>query len=291
MERAPRIYDYSDVIVYLTACFVHRKEQEPGFTTKAWSEEMGLKTPDSLIAILKGKKPLKLKYLDFLEKGLKLESSEKIYLQVLIQHARAEKPREKKAFELLLALLSPGRGMQVTQDTTLFSDWMSVALLSLCHIETIDEDAAVRAFSDRAEAGVVRAAIEKMLERGLLAKDAQGYLKRTGIGLTSPNDGPNAGGKAYYKQVSELAKHAADIRAAEREFQCFSFAMNPDKLALAKELIRSFRNQLSALCDGEATQVYQANLQLFPVTKAVPQPGVGHFDLPKTDSSATSARH
>src|SRR5262249_25664681 len=115
------------------------------------------------------------------------------------------------------------------------------------------------------------------LKNGLKLLEEQGLIHRNENEKPAPvyqrvssqNGKKNLGARRYFRQVFDMAKDAIEMPLEEREFQSFSFAIDEQKLSIARELVRDLRNRLSALEDTSANRVYHANLQLFPMTKKI----------------------
>ena len=53
-----------------------------------------------------------------------------------------------------------------------------------------------------------------------------------------------------------------------REISSLSLAVDPDKVSEAKALIKKFKEELTELMtEGDVREVYQFNVQLFPISK------------------------
>jgi uncharacterized protein (TIGR02147 family) len=73
-----------------------------------------------------------------------------------------------------------------------------------------------------------------------------------------------------HKENCDLAKEKLEaISVLERDFSCIVLPIDPAKIVLAKELIRKFRKDFIAMMHAEeSVDVYQCNIQLFPLTKS-----------------------
>lgn len=112
--------------------------------------------------------------------------------------------------------------------------------------------------------------IERLLKLNLINIDANGAITKDYDNVTSKNDVYKKSPHAYYEQVSELAKQAIGSLVEEREFQCFSLAIKHDKIPAFKEMIRNFRAKMCTFAESDITdQVYQMNIQFFPLTRKV----------------------
>lgn len=267
----PFIYRYRDPVHYLADYLAWSKNLDETFTVRKWAHQMGVNDVDSLVSILKKKKKIKSRHFQFLKKGIRLDDSEFIYFQLLIQLENAETEEDRKMYEVLLTEHSGPHQKQVirNEDPEIFSSWINMAILSLCNIQRtkVTRDSLSRIFIPDLSASELIDSVELLKKHELIVETELGQLQSTGKSVTGWTNQKNMGAREYYKQVSELAKNAVQLDINSREFQCFSLELDRAKVPQMKELIRNFRKTLSSMADDQANEVYQINLQLFPVTQ------------------------
>ncbi len=264
------IFDYTDPLKLMSDHYAQRKLNDPTFTIRAWASEMGLESPALLAMILKKERPLKLRFVGFLSKGLKLDPAEQLYFKILIMMSTAKSQEERETLEVVLRCFSPSPHFKAnyTQNSSIFDHWSTMAIFSAARIKDLPGNAQTlsETFLNRVD--------PQTIEQGIELLESEGIIKKEGDSLTpvfdrvsSQNNVPNDGARKYYRQVLDLAKEAVDLPVEERAFQSFSLAIRKEQLPLARELIFDLRNKLDALEGNDASQVYQANLQLFPISK------------------------
>ncbi len=275
LPSLPSIYRYRDPVRYLSDVFAHRKSTEPAFTVRSWAREMEWDGPEQLLAILKQKKKAKHKHLPFLQKSLALDPIELTYFQAMISLASAETTEERGILELALSNISPGEKQEITraEDKLLFSHWLHAALLTIYQQDGMAGQALSDVIGHLKTPVTANEALEEaqvLVEYGYLRETEPGHFISTPSFVATRTDRAHEGARAYYREVGKLANAAIDgCELGEREFQCFAFAVPESELATAKALVRQLRTQLSKLTVDslDPTRViYQANLQLFPLT-------------------------
>jgi uncharacterized protein (TIGR02147 family) len=158
-------------------------------------------------------------------------------------------------------------------DNDVFSHWVHMAILTMARMKNIKhtKNTIHEYLLESVSQDVINDSLERLLSLNLISYDENGYLKRSQDHTTSKNDVFKKSPHDYFEQVSELAKNGAKISADQREFQCFSLAINHEQMPAFKEVIRNFRAKVAALADTEnSDQVYQFNIQFFPLTKQAP---------------------
>jgi uncharacterized protein (TIGR02147 family) len=74
----------------------------------------------------------------------------------------------------------------------------------------------------------------------------------------------------YYQQMNAMAEGALDIPKELRELSGLTVAIPRRLLPEVKERIRAFRREMHDFLsqfESEAEEVYQVNVQMFPLTK------------------------
>ena len=256
--------------------FAVYKTSHEELSVRKWAKILGVNTPELLMDILKRKKKMSLNLVKDVSKGLKLDPSEQLYFEVMVKFANETSAKEKQLQEILLAEIAQLRGTKIlVEDNDVFSHWVHMAILTMsrlknikCNKETIQEY-----LLEPVSQEIIDQSIDRLVRLDLIKSDENGNLTRTQDHTTSKNDAFQKSPHNYFEQVSELAKKGSQVLADEREFQCFSLAITHEQIPAFKEVIRNFRAKVAALADTEnADQVYQFNIQFFPLTSQVIQP-------------------
>jgi uncharacterized protein (TIGR02147 family) len=95
-----------------------------------------------------------------------------------------------------------------------------------------------------------------------------GALKRTTPKFRTTDDVADISLRRAHEQSLELAKRSLEQDpVSERDHTWVMFAMDPKKLAIAKEKIRRFQDELADLVEaGDQTEVYRLSMHFFPLT-------------------------
>ncbi|MDH4467201.1 MAG: TIGR02147 family protein [Bacteriovoracaceae bacterium] len=142
----------------------------------------------------------------------------------------------------------------------------------LCLMETHNFQSSTKWMAKRLNVSETK--IKKSLQILLafeLAEKKNGKYFPTQKSLQTTEDIANASLKRRHEENLEAAKDSLYQRSIEERDFCFmTMAIDKAKLPLAKQMIREFRNQLSAFLEsGEKNEVYEMCIQLFPKTTAI----------------------
>jgi uncharacterized protein (TIGR02147 family) len=174
---------------------------------------------------------------------------------------------EKQDFMSFMEFTRNRKRTLLTEDThELLTHWIYFALLS-----TLDLDSGPASSEELAQRlGVVIddvvAALEKLQSHHLVTKVGDNY-QSVHKALSSTDNIPSEEIVRAHQRNLSLAKASLTALPQEvRDFTGLTFSGDSKKLDLAKKLIRDFMDRLATeLCDGDLDQVYQLNLQLFPL--------------------------
>lgn len=153
------------------------------------------------------------------------------------------------------------------KDYNIIAKWEYYAVLNLTQTEGFQNDATwigkrLGISTSRAEK-----VLSELMDRKLLIEE-EGELKRLETNLETTRDVFSQALRDSHKENFKLAAEKLEEVSIEKRFySATTMAIDVDRMDEAKELIREFREKLSTLMSKDQTnEVYQFNLQLFPLT-------------------------
>ncbi len=274
----PSVYDYKTPQTFLSETMMARQKQDSSFSIRRWAKEMGVS--HTLLALfLQGKRDIKLKHVEYLTRGVKLTTAEKLYFQALIEFNTAQTEAQKTLLQTWLSELHPGGNKRSIEFSSfrVISDWIHFAIMAICShpVSKPNLDQIENHFKTKVDSRSIKNALNRLIELQLLKKESDGTYHTLLDGLSSLNDKTDAGVREYHRQVSDLAKTALEEQdVLEREFQGIALLVPHNKRDLAKQLIRRFRDQFIKSMEIETNQpaeAYQLNLQFFRLSNVDPK--------------------
>lgn len=280
------IFDFSDVVSYLQEWVSEKRKEEPSLSLELLADRAGLSSPLLLARVLKRKKPLRLKHLEWLLPMLELKTDQEVELLRLMVLRDSSKNEDERIFfqawiEKKVQQVNVLRKQTLLSTGDVFFDWIPMGILSL--IQSGAVVTSVSEIQDRFRFPTSRERIQKsvkaLLESRLIRLNSDGCFELLCEGVSTQSDIPISSIHEYYKQVSELAKSSVLMPTSDRELQCFSIPLPASKFHEFKDMLRGWRAELCGMSgdgrsesgkSGEVMTVYQANLQLFPLTKSIP---------------------
>ena len=150
----------------------------------------------------------------------------------------------------------------------LIADWQYYAILSLMRTSDFQADPAWVSARLGITTVEVQGALERLERLGMIEKKGK-KIQRTKGPITTTFDVPSQALRQSHKQNITQALEALDNVSVElRDITSITMPLNPECLPEVKALIKDFRRNLSKIAEeGNCSEVYNLNVQLFPVTK------------------------
>ena len=114
----------------------------------------------------------------------------------------------------------------------------------------------------------VKAAVDLMLQHGLLMVDERGILQLDDFGLDTKSDVGSEALKCYHEGIVRVAAEAVrQVPRDQRYFRAKTLSVSKKDLPRMKEAVENFFQQFQATFDvNDGDEVYQFQSQLFPLT-------------------------
>ena len=236
-------------------------------TLEKISEKLGYRSPRLLGMILKGQRIPSQEFVDRLASHLKLNGSQKRYLQLLIRYER-QKSKGKDTNTVIEEIrdLLPGAHYDLEIENHVFhyvADWYTLVIRQIQSLKDfqLSPNRIRNLLRNKVSTDQVSAAIESL-------KKLQLWGPRASDNLISQQDIPSTAIKKHHEQMAQRGIEALYEQDVEdREFSALTLAFKQDNIDEAKQFIRSFRDQFNKrFSSKDADAIYQLNIQFFSHT-------------------------
>lgn len=267
------LYQYTDYRGFLRDWLAESKEAFPALSYRYMATRLEL-DPGFLVHIFHGQKHLAEKHVPGLVKLLKLKPREAEYFRRLVAFGKAKGESEiSKRFLELMELRETQVREVSSREHRYYAHWYVPAircLLGAVEFRGDWEDLARRLrptiSTQEAKAGV------RLLESlGMVRCGPDGLWETLDAHLSSGDVWTGHAVRGFQKQTLQLALEALDdMPKTEREISTLTFAIPAQEMPALNEMVRDFRGRLArwALASQDADQVFQMNIQIFPVSQA-----------------------
>lgn len=253
------------------------KKQSPGMSLRAVAGRLKI-SPSYWSKILRGEKPLSKSLLPRVVKVLGMDAQQTAQLQ----RSLLEKIENDR--------LVPGTGIRTTQevkgspienyrnlgrkDFWLLEEWYYIPILNIFTLTRGDHSP--NEISKRIGVSVqqINETIHNLIQSGFLKQSSDGQLVRTDLQVRFPTDRSHRQIRRYHGAMIKKAREVITKEDAEQSFEsrlvsAVCFAGSSEKLKEARLIIEEAMYRAANLMAGEpcSDQVYQLNVQVFPLTK------------------------
>jgi uncharacterized protein (TIGR02147 family) len=269
------VIHYTSPKDFLAAVLNEKKKNNPGFSLRLWSKQLGFKNPSYLSAVIKGVRNPNLTFLRKVSINLNLSESDtrKLELLTLIQSAKSEAEKE-----LPMALLDwmgnehyfVSLGLDQFR---LISDWYHLVIFDMVELKDFKWDPLLisRRLAGKVSPYNVERAIERLVRLKLLKRVGRKLVKVKGepeVGDSLPSDAI----RNHHKQFIEKSLEALEQQSFKQRDYCgTTLAIKLTDLEKIRAVIRKFHKEVQrfAVSNGTADEIYRFNSQLFSTTVGV----------------------
>ncbi len=271
----PDIHAYLSYRSFLRDWFEAKKRADSRFSHRLFARRAEIRSPSLMKEIMDGKRDLTPANQDGVLRALGLDREERDLFLALVRLEQAETDAERNAAWEALSASRRFREAQRLADA-------AMRYLSRGHISAIRELALRDDFRPdpswiaaellpRITVTEARAALETLLELGLLVEE-EGRVVPSQLSVATPHEVAGLAAHNYHRDM--LARAAESIEAVppeQRHLLGVTVAIPAALVPLLKIELDRMQERLLDLCDRHAPhaeQVYQINLQLFPLSQA-----------------------
>lgn len=262
----------------LLEIYQSRRSRNPSYSMRAFARDLGV-SQAFVSQVLNGKRRLALKRAVQFSMTLGLADSECQPLLESVARESGNDPVAQSYLDQLLSRRRPSRAPAALQSQRLEADrfrsisqWYHAAILDLTTTRSFKSDIRWIARRIGITATEARDAVQRLVRLGLL-EERDGVLVKTTLHLTVPTENSKSAVRQFHRQMIGKALdelEATDDQAfARRKISGTTMAVNSARISEARRRVDEFQRELAAfLTEGECDELYQVNVQLFPLTKA-----------------------
>lgn len=271
----PDVLQYTNYRVFLRDYYEYKKKTTSAFSLRFFAEKAGLSSHAHLKLAIDGKRNITKNTATKLIHGLGLENQRAAYFESLVFFNQATTDEDKKIYYAQLVKASPRSKLHKMDKAQLriFKEWHHSAILEMVGLKDFRPipDQISKRLRGLVTPSQVTESLNLLLELGLLVKTANGYRQSNPL-ITTDDEVQDMMVKLYHFQMLKLSTSMlSDLPGAERDVSALTFGIKRSDFVNLKKHLQLMRKELldfSAKA-GEAEEVVQINIQLFPLTRGV----------------------
>lgn len=271
----PDVLQYTNYRVYLRDYYEYKKSTTAAFSLRFFAEKAGLSSHAHLKLTIDGKRNITKNTVTKLIHGLGLENQRAAYFESLVFFNQATTDEDKKVYYAQLVKASPRSKLHKMDKAQLriFKEWHHSAILEMVGLKDFRPipDQISKRLRGLITPAQATESLNLLLELGLLVKTANGYRQSNPL-ITTDDEVQDIMVKMYHNQMLALsARMLNDLPGPERDVSALTFGIKRSDFANLKKHLQLMRKELLDFSAkvGEAEDVVQINLQLFPLTRGV----------------------
>ena len=239
---------------------------------RSLARRSGFRSPSILSLICTGKRRWTAESSERVANGLELKGQAREYFLQLTRLDRA--PSLDVATQLHGRLLEIRRRRDESslssRQRSFLSQWYYPAILALLSTRDFRSDVQwiERRLGYRVSLGQIKAAVGDLINLDLVRYDEQRHLVPTEGPLFAGEDIPSLAIRNYHRNMIQLAEVALSLPLEKREITGLTVNVAERNVPAIKDRLRRFVKELNEELSAEplSDQVYQLNLQFFPLT-------------------------
>lgn len=270
----PDIFKYESYRDFLKEMYFYLKKNRRGFSLRRFASDAGIRSYNYLKLVIDGQRNLSPTMIMAFAKGLKLKKKEAEFFEALVYFNQSKTAEEKAVyFERLKKFKQYREIKEIDLDQyEYFSNWYYAAIRELIQLEEFKEDPSwisQRLFPKITESQATEA-LDLLLRLKMIKRTRSGSLKVVESNIVSAPEVQNLSLMRFHQQMIDKARDSLDHVPSEyRDVSSVTIPVAPKDLEALKRKALKFREQMlseSAEATKEKSQIYQLNIQLFPLT-------------------------
>lgn len=274
------LFSYLDYRRYLRDRFAYEKSRTRHFSFRYFARIAGFSSPGFLKMVMTGERNLTPTSINQCARALKLPKKEAAYFEALVLFNQARTDQERDLyFERLSSLKPPVRLTGLAKDQyEYFSQKHFVVIREMVSLPCFREDPEwiAQGVKPPIKPKEVQHALEVLLRLGLIKRNAEGKLIQSDASLTTPAEVASVEVYNFHQAMLNDAKEAMLRVSPElRDITSLTIPIPKKSLGSIKERIKAFREEIIDVVNkgtSDYHEVYQLNIQLFPVTRTEGSP-------------------
>ena len=261
------IFTYRNFRDLLSDYYHTQKKQKASYSYKAFAEKAGLNSPNYLKLVMDGKRNLSHKNIKKFAKGLGLAERRAEFFENLVYFNQTKEEETRSLYQAKLRMLEAGPEAYLLneEEKEVVTRWYYFVIREMAYLPDFKVDSAwiVKRLNKNITVDQAKEALKVLEKLGLLTNHRSVAVD------VSPRMKASAINEFHREMGAQALESVKDDNYEEREFNALTVCVSKENLPLIKERLREFRKELNRFLsnDKNGDEVYQLNLQLFPLTR------------------------
>ena len=273
-ENDINIFKYLCYRQYLKDSFAHHKKKTKYFSYRYLAKKSGFSSHAFIKMVLDGARNLPQDKIDNVASAFNIEGFEKKYFANLVHFTQAETEEEKALYTDRLAMIRPIGNINRLSELQYqyFSKPYYVTIAEMVSLPDFEESAEWigNRLTHPLKPDRIYEAINNLQKLKILVRDEDGKLKRSSDNFITEYEVGALEAFRYHSYMLDKAKQSLTQTVSNlRDINAITVPVKLKKIDQIKEKINAFLVDLMQFVDepdGDLDDVFQVNVQLFPLT-------------------------
>ena len=271
-----KVFEYLDYREFLKDYYNSKKEANPAFSLRVFSDKIGFKAKDFISRVMSGSKNLSDQSISKVAAGLRLGKHETEFFTGLVKFNQAETTEDRNAaFEEMQAALKVARFAEKQHvlghaQYMVYSHWRHLTVRSLIGMFGFNGDYETLAKQVRPHitAEEAKKSVQLLEECELIKKDKSGKYVLTENSITTGDRTSKLALRGYHQHCLKLAADSIDRDPpGSRHISSLTLGISQEGYERIVERINAFRKEIALIAeeDQNSDKVFQLEFAMFPV--------------------------
>jgi uncharacterized protein (TIGR02147 family) len=274
-EQEKAVFQYDNYRHFLRDYYLKAKAKDKKFSYRFFARILGYTSPIFVKRVIDGSRNLTEDGIQRFIKALKFNKEEAEFFKHLVLLNQAKTEEEKRIYAQKLLRTRTFRRLLPLKEAQFnyYAHWYLVPVRELVGLPQFKEDPQwiAEALTPSITPVQAKRAMDELLRLGLIERDANGKLCQTTIDVTTPDEIVSTFKADWLVDIIRMGGESIKRIAREkRDISSVTIGVSVGALENIKELARNFRRDVMEAASREqdsSQNVYQLNIQLFPLTK------------------------
>ena len=271
-----KVFEYLDYREFLRDYYNSKKEVNPAFSLRVFSDKIGFKAKDFISRVMSGSKNLSNQSIPKVASGLRLGKHETEFFIGLVKFNQAESTEERNAaFEEMQAALKVARFSEKQHvlghvQYQVYSHWRHLTIRSLIGMFGFDGDyeKLAKQVHPHITADEAKKSVKLLEECELIKKDESGKYVLTESAITTGDRTSKLALRGFHQHCLKLAADSIDRdMPGTRHVSGLTLGISKEGYERIVERINAFRKEIALIAeeDQNSDKVFQLEFAMFPV--------------------------
>lgn len=271
-----KVFEFLDYREFLKDYYNTRKEANPAFSLRVFSDKIGFKAKDFISRVMNGEKKLSTQSIPKVANGLRLGKHETEFFAALVRFNQAETTEERNAaFEEMQTVLKVVRFAEKQHllghtQYMVYSHWRHLTIRSLIGMYGFDGDyeALAKQVHPHITADEAKKSVKLLEDCQLIKKGKDGKYVLTDNAITTGDRTSRLALRGFHQHCLKLAADSIDRDPpGSRHISGLTLGISQEGYERIVERINAFRKEIALIAeeDESADKVFQLQFALFPV--------------------------